>query len=328
MTQTRTLLSIILFFFAGQCFAQNYTVLKNKTSFDIYKSGKKLSKTSYKDVQKLPDNYFSVKKNDKYGILDPKGVLVVPYTFDGILHFSKDLFLVKKNNRWGLINNRNRVLLAPEYVGFQKHKDNLFKIKGKEGTGFINKDGVILISPIYEDIASFTDESRYYQVTKSGKKGLIDELGDEIIPLVYDSIYKLKGSNFCIGRKEGKQEIFNLTSRQINTIEGDFNSQDVTFDEIDMSYGSLFLILKKESQIGFYINNTFTPIIYDRIVYYEPKQGIIAVKKGNKYGLVLKSGKIVPPVYDNLSRFNGGVAFAEKNGRLININVEGEEINL
>lgn len=323
-----TLLSFILLFLSGYCFAQEYAVIKNKTSLEIYKKGKKLTKTSYEDVIALPDNYFGVKKSDKYGILNPEGVLVVPYTFDGILHFSKNLFLVKQNNKWGLVNHRNRVLLSPEYVGFHKQQNNLYKIKGNDGSGFINGDGVVLIPPIYEDIAAFSEQSSYYQVTKSGKKGLIDELGSEIIPLAYDSIYMLKGSNFCIGKKADRQEIINLVSRRINTLQGDFNNQDVAFDEIDMSYGSAFLILKKGSQIGFYINNTFTPIIYDRIVYYEPNQGVIAVKQGNKYGLVLKNGKVIPPVYDNLSRFNGGVAFAEKNGRLLNINLDGEEINL
>lgn len=328
MTQIKTTLSIFLIFLSGHFFAQEYAVIKNKTSLEIYKSGKKLSKDSYQDVVRLADNYFSVKKNNKYGVLNPEGFLVIPYNYDGIIPFSQELFLVKQNDKWGLVNKRNRFLLAPEYVGFHQQGNDLYKIKGNEGSGFINKNGVLLIPPIYEDIVPFMEQNSYYQVTKKGKKGLIDGLGEEVIPLVYDSIYKLSGSNFYIGKKENKQEIINLASRQVSKIEGDFNNQDVSFDEIDMSYGSSFMILKKGSQIGFYINNTFTPIIYDRIVYYDPRLGVIAVKQGEKYGLVLKSGKAIPPVYDNISRFNGGIAFAEKNGRLININLDGEEINL
>lgn len=326
MTQFKTLLTFILIFLSIQIFAGNFVVIKNKSSFDIYRNGKKLNKSSYQEVSQLPDNYFSVKQKNKYGIVNSEGVLIIENTFDNILYFSKDHFLVKKEDKWGLINHRNRQVLAPEYVGFKKYNDYLYKIKGKDGTGFINEQGVVLIPPIYEDLAPFSEH--YFQVKKTGKTGIINELGEDIIPAAYDTIFKLSNSNLCIGKIDSRQEIINLSSRQIKAIEGDFSNVNTSFDEIDTSYGS-FLILKKNSQIGFYVNNVCTPIVYDRIVFYQAKQGVIAVKQGNKYGLIFtKTGKVLESVYDNISRFNGGTAFAEKNGRLININVDGEEINL
>lgn len=326
MTQLKTLLSITLILAFGQIFSQNYAVIKNKDKFDIYKSGKKIS-SSYDDVKQFPGNYFGFKKKNKYGLLNPDGTIAIPNTFDEMHPFSEELFMVKKNNKWGLVSHQNRIRLSVEYDEFKKHDDYLFKIRGEEGSGFINQQGVMLIPPIYEDINLFGDSKSMYEVKREGKIGLINEIGENIIPAKYDTIYKLKSSNFCIGRSGDKQEIINIVSRRTETISGNFDGADVSFDEIDMSYGSFF-VLKKGSHIGIYINNTLTPIVYDRIVFYQAPQGVIAVKQGEKYGLILKSGKIIEPIYDNITRFNGGRAFAEKNGRLLNINLDGEEINL
>lgn len=326
MTQLKTLLSITLILVFGQIFSQNYAVIKNKNKFDIYKSGKKIS-SSFDDVKQFPGNYFGFKTKNKYGLLNPDGTIAIPNTFDEMLPFSDELFMVRKKDKWGLVSHQNRIRLSVEYDELKKHDDYLFKIKGSEGSGFINEQGVMLIPPIYEDINLFGDSKSMYEVKRKGKIGLINEIGENIIAAKYDTIYKLKNSNFCIGKLEGKQELINMVSRRTETISGNFSDTDISFDEIDMSYGTFF-ILKKGSQIGFYINNTLTPIVYDRIVFYQAPQGIIAVKQGDKYGLILKSGKVVEPIYDNITRFSGGRAFAEKNGRLLNINLEGEEINL
>ena len=70
---------------------------------------------------------------------------------------------------------------------------------------------------------------------------------------------------------------------------------------------------------------------YDKIFDYY--QGIAIVEKNNKYGAIMVGGKeIIPPIYDELSNFDGGIARVKysykKQGEIItderNINLSGQ----
>lgn len=296
--------------------AQNLEIFQKGNKYGLKSGDKIVVKTTHDQIRPLPYNYFSVKKDSKYGAINTRGQLVVPQQYDDLLYFEDGLFLVKKGAKWGIVDNQNRTVLSINYTGFKKIDDYLYEIKNGEQIGVISKYGGIIIPPYYDDIQKFAGSM--YTVRLDRKWGIVNDIGIEIIPTMYDEIKFLQGSPYYLVKNDDKYGVIDLKGNRI---------LDADFDDVDnTTYG--FTMIKKGDKIGFFINNTYIPAEYDRIIYYQPEFGVIGLKKGNKYGFVTTDGQVVDAIYDNLSRFNGNSAFVEKNGRLMNINKQGKEINL
>lgn len=296
--------------------AQKMEIFEKKSKFGLTSNGKVVVKNTYDEIKQLPDNYFLVKKDGKLGVINSRSRLVIPEMYEDLIYFNEDLFLVKQDRKWGLVSNTNGTVLSISYVGFSQIDDYLFEIKKDGLIGIINKYGGIVIPAIYDKIEKFG--GTLYSVEIDRKKGIVNDIGIEVMPVIYDDIRIMPGTQHFEVRVNGKCGIIDIKGNYIINAE---------FDEIDNSSYS-FMVLKKGEKMGFYINNIYIPADYDKIMYTQPSMGIIAVKKGKKFGIITTEGKVIDAVYDNISRFNGGVAFVEKNGRLMNINKDGKEISL
>lgn len=57
------------------------------------------------------DSLFSVRLNDKYGIVDKNNKAIIPYMYDEWLYkVGGDKFVVKKDNQYGIINSKNQLV--------------------------------------------------------------------------------------------------------------------------------------------------------------------------------------------------------------------------
>jgi hypothetical protein len=83
--------------------------------------------------------------------------------------------------------------------------------------GYADQNGKIIIQPKYDDVETNGDNFRW-QVLKNGKIGVIDQLGNEIIPLEYDSIFR-RPVNSSLNEfevyKEGKIGYFDIKGKEI-----------------------------------------------------------------------------------------------------------------
>lgn len=84
------------------------------------------------------------------------------------------------------------------------------------------------------------------------------------------------------------------------------------------------LVVKKDDKYGF-IDNTYKeviPLIYDGAGAFS--EGLANVKKNNKWGYIDKDNRtVIPFIYTNTGNFSKGKALVEKNGELYFINKEG-----
>ena len=67
-----------------------------------------------KDV--IKSNVFASKNNDKWGIVDKTGNIIVDYKYDKITEFNEYGFAgIRLNDKWGVINTSGEVILEPTY---------------------------------------------------------------------------------------------------------------------------------------------------------------------------------------------------------------------
>lgn len=140
---------------------------------------------------------FKNKKGNLYGFKSTSGKVVVKPQYDWIGYtFVNGHTLVKKNDKVGVMNDKGEIVISLLYNGIDIQafaKDSVILVIQNGKYGYIDKAGNILIPIKYEDIGNY--HNGQYRVKENGKWGLVNVKGDILLPIMYSNIVK----PFCDG---------------------------------------------------------------------------------------------------------------------------------
>lgn len=112
--------------------------------------------TNFKMFQQnnLPQDYLYVYQNEKVGIINEKGkVILQPADYEQIRYSaSGDVFLVRKGRKFGISSNRTGKLINPKYELISEFKQNIAQVILDEKKGIINNSGEEIAKPIYKKV--------------------------------------------------------------------------------------------------------------------------------------------------------------------------------
>jgi hypothetical protein len=95
------------------------------------------------------DGYVAIDKNDKYGLMDKTGKMVLDAKFDWLGKYSEGLIPAKKDTLYGFIDLKGNWVIKPEYNSAEAFYHGLAAVsKGpydEEHWGFINHAGKVII---------------------------------------------------------------------------------------------------------------------------------------------------------------------------------------
>ena len=175
-----------------------YSVTKNKRYGILnLQSGKLIAACLYEKeflfedgIIPLQGNLSVVYKNKKAGLLNDKGIEIVPCIYDGGKRPFADLdydyyFLVKQNNKAGVIDTAGRQVVPCLYdeVKICDSMDKTFEIVKKGKNGLCGFDGKEMIAPVYDK--SFFFEGEYALVKRNGIYGAINRKGETVVPFTF-----------------------------------------------------------------------------------------------------------------------------------------------
>lgn len=277
---------------------------------------------------------FKVAENNKSGIVDILGGIIVPIIYDEIGNLYDDVVVVKRNGFYGLINLVGEEIIPCEY-------DKIDKFRPKEGLSSNSeiyyydnddKSGVfsVLKGRKWRYILA-NNESRnnhnydwiagmfppYNYVVKTGKKyGLINQRGEEVVPIEYTSIFGIYGY-FVLETKRKKGvcngdgellipisckdiQIISEKSAIVENTQGGFlfffdGKEPIGYEAI-FPFGGKYCKVYENGKCGV-VNDAgeiIIPLIYDQIEYH--KKNRIYVIKGNKVGIIDLSGEEIVPI--------------------------------
>jgi hypothetical protein len=222
---------------------------QNKKYGVIGKDGKEAVSSKYDRIINAQHslNFFCQKEN-KWGIVNDKGTIISDFIYDSIFDFgdySGGLFAaVKLNGKWGCINQKGEIGIPVVYdkpvVFFQYPEYTVVSKNGKMGV--INAFNEFKIDLFYDEIIPFGyDENDpkslpwYYDgnynskephafVNLNGKWTTIDSKGNQLLPLIYDSlsrdIFKI---NETYGFLKNYQPIDSVIYDRIDMLDGVIN---------------------------------------------------------------------------------------------------------
>lgn len=269
---------------------------------DIYAS---LYSAEYSEVEPVfCGDMYLVSRNGLCGFIDERGEEVIPCKYKCVSAFNNGIARVKKDYyTWLFIDKGDNVILQLDYEGVSDFAEGLALVMRNGKCGYIDISGNEVIPCIYEKARLFNNgvapvkndkwvfidklgnvvskelerdydevemtESRLWRVYYSGKYGLVDMDGQEILPCIYKYIYKL--------------------------------ADGVWRADLDYPYERCSLLIDDAG-------NQLSSNKYDGIHSWERNQGVIVAHLNGKDGLIdIRGHDIVPCIYEHISSLDGGM---------------------
>lgn len=147
------------------------------------------------DLQRKSNQIVFKDVNEKWGLKDEKGNVLLRGTFDNIPRFVAGVARVKQGDKWGFLKLNGKLLTELKYDETGDFGSGLAPVKQKDKWGYIDLNGKEVIPLIYEAASSFKDnkalvtkESKNFYINPqggldTGKKGGITPEIEESIPI-------------------------------------------------------------------------------------------------------------------------------------------------
>ena len=287
-------------------------------------------------------NLLKFKDEDKYGLINLDGKLVVSAEYKSIegLSCKEGELLAKKDGKYGVINNKGAEIIQFEYdyiSGDEYYtKENGYKFSGyvigdktEDGNryGYITYRGKLLYKPEYSEIIRLgeigsenTDEDIFLILRKNGQCGLVKNK-KTILEFKYQDIDYSGSNNLFIVNRNGKSGICNSKGEKI---------LPTRYEQIETKDSYIYTKTGKEEA---YFNLNGNRI--DKSTIEEKKEeentsesnenlnisGLKKDKKDGKYGFINENLEIVIDyIYDDVTEFNkkgfAGIKIEQKWGSI------------
>lgn len=190
-----------------------------------------LIKPYFDEIGSYVGDYCTVKKDDKWGIIDNDGNLIADYIFDDVrIHPYLDYWWVKYNEKWGAVSFTNKKIVACQYdeILYGNEDNGYISIKNGEKCGLISSDGKSIIPVEYDDIgcaSSDTDIDKQLIPVKKGEYwGVVDESNTKVVDFIYTDIAKSYIKNMiCVGIN-GSYGVIDRSGEYVIRITTDYKS--------------------------------------------------------------------------------------------------------
>ncbi len=302
-------------------------VHKNDSVYFINKENVNTLQRIFADALPFHNGLAPVKVNHKWFLIDRSGE-IRSEAFDEVNELSEDLYIVKQANFYCAIDEYGQKIYPCKFdkLGDFKNSCAYYQLEGKYG--FITKSGYVH-KPEFEWISDFSSSGlAIYKL--NNKFGLIRNNGKILLDPKYDLI------QICLPAGEaGTESIYLLVQ---NNSYGFYSSNACFLSEVIYDYekerpikfytnGNVLKLVKKKSEALMDLNGR---ISIDFNTYQEigfASNGLIRIKKNNKYGFVdRKLSQVIPLKYLTATDFEDSLAVVSTKKGFLIINTKGEEV--
>ena len=282
-------------------------------------------------------NYMVFMDNNKYGVINKNGEIIIESKYDEIQipNPSKPLFICKydydtEKNQYKIkvLNEKSEQILY-QYVIVEAielnsgispipYEKSVLKFVDNNKYGLIDFNGKVIAKPNYDEINSFDYNEGLLLVKKDNKYGVININGVTVVKEEYDKIEsdgyyednetQYKKSGFIVGKNKDNSIKYGYINRNAELV------LDTKYEQIDRienpeKNNDIYLIAIENGQAGFYKNK-------DNIIKHEYED--IEYDKNNKCLVLQKNSK------QGLADFNGNIQIELKYDNII---ISGKYIN-
>lgn len=299
-----------------------------------------LSNEKNKDVSTVT-TYLSVLENNKWGVIDNKGNIVVDLNYDEMVvipNKTQDVFICTYNIDYNneiystkvidedgnqILTEYNEITAIENSDGTNVwYEDNVLRFKKAGKYGLINFEGKVIAEPEYDNIYALSGVKDTLIIEKDGKKGLINNKTSEIIiPPEYIDIT-------AITENHENGYIIKNDSNKYGLIANDKTKVlEEKYDDIKRVTGNGYYVVVENGTVevvdksgNVILNNGFDSIEAIQL------DNFIIIKNG-KYGVIDKAGaEVIPSDYENIKFGKAESFIAQKDGKVGIIKNDGSTL--
>lgn len=277
--------------------------------------------------------YFTLEQNQKYGVIDKNGNIVIEAEYGAVQipNPSKAIFVcVKEYNEntkeyETVVYNEKKEVLLSNYKNVQAisiytnvnstpYEKSVLTYKENGKYGLINLEGKQITKPVYDEISSINYKEGTFLVKQNELEGIINMKGKVIIKCEYESVtsdnyYSENGNKkqagFIVSKKTEDGYRYGYANYRGTIILNPIYTQLERVTEIANEKGVYFIAFKN-GQAGLLKNNKEILNYEYEDIQYNVLGSIFVTKRNGKYGAVNQEGTtVLYPEYDNV--YTGGM---------------------
>lgn len=277
--------------------------------------------------------YFTLEQNQKYGVIDRNGNIVIEAEYGAVQipNPSKAIFVcVKEYNQntkeyETVVYNEKKEVLLSNYKNVQAisiytnvnstpYEKSVLTYKENGKYGLINLEGKQITKPVYDEISSINYKEGTFLVKQNELEGIINMKGKVIIKCEYESVTsdnyysengKKKQAGFIVSKKTEDGYRYGYANYRGTIILNPIYTQLERVTEIANEKGVYFIAFKN-GQAGLLKNNKEILNYEYEDIQYNVLGSIFVTKRNGKYGAVNQEGTtVLYPEYDNV--YTGGM---------------------
>ena len=300
--------------------------------------------------------YFTLEQNQKYGVIDRNGNIVIEAEYEAVQipNPSKAIFVcVKEYNEntkeyETVVYNEKKEVLFSNYKNVQAisiytnvnstpYEKSVLTYKENGKYGLINLEGEQITKPVYDEISSINYKEGTFLVKQNELEGIINMKGKVIIKCEYESVtsdnyYSENGNKkqagFIVSKKTEDGYRYGYANYRGTIILNPIYTQLERITEIANEKGVYFIAFKN-GQAGLLKNNKEILNYEYEDIQYNVLGSIFVTKRNGKYGAVNQEGTtVLYPEYDNV--YTGGMylnALKDKDIFIFDLNGKKIETN-
>lgn len=302
---------------------------------------KTLLTTDTKEKTTKVSNYYPVFTNEKWGVIDQTGAIVIEPTYDEMITIpdsKMDVFICVEDINYETNTYKTKVLNAKNKEIFNAYdfveaientdahnnmwyEEGVLKVKKGDFYGLINFSGKEILKPEYQEITALLGTKNSLLLKKEDKVGLCDNKGNIIIKPEYKEIKQIEENyqkGYIVVNQEDKFGITDFTGKVI---------LEAKYEEIKAVTGNSTYVVKQDRKWKVISENEETLVEdgFDDIT--EITEDKLIYVKNKKYGILLTSKEEkIKPQYEELSFLFGDYYLAKNKGKYGVINSGNETI--
>ncbi len=281
-------------------------------------------------------SYYPVRVNNKYGIIDLSGNILVNPQYKQVIipNPSKPVFAcVSEDGSKKFLNDKQEELFTKyqdvseikftETVSNMPYEKSVLSYKKDGKYGLIDYNGKQITKPIYEEILSVPYKEGEMLAKKDGKYGVINNKGVTLLDFKFDVIKgdgyynkdsRYKDAGYIVGNKTADGYRYGYYNKKQEKVL-DIDYIDIYRVMVKDDEENVYLIVKNKGLSGVVYNkNTIIDCKYQSIEYNSDHK-TFTVKKDTKYGVFDTNGTNVIPVEYEYITYVGDYVLAEQNGQ-------------
>ena len=315
-----------------------YLVTEKDGNIQLYRNDKILLDNNYQAINYNEDSKLLIlQKDNKYGVTDLNGKQILNIEYDQIQIPGNYIIAIKNGNSetFDLSGTKQENLQFTNIMMTNNENYNI-SIDTNDKYGVISKDGTTIIENKYNYIQYLF--ANYFIVGgDSGKSGIINDKGEELLPINYEVIQKIDNSDIIqamtgntlelynkqiskiVSMENGKLDINNNYIKVYSTTQTEYVGLDGSLkSDFDIFPDNTLFASEKDGMWGFVDKNNNIKVDYQYEKVTELNElGFAGIKKDGKWGVIDKNGNVIlEPTYE-IAEQNGEPYFIGKYYKVI-----------